>query len=101
MTYRFIFEVKVRKGMEEAFVRNWREGSTQIQQMPGARGTRLHQKRGELGTYVAIAEWESKELRLAAIAELGKEKNWKCNSDFGEVTTLAELDEIDSVIPWP
>lgn len=30
MAFRFVFEIKVNKGLEEAFIENWREGSTPI-----------------------------------------------------------------------
>lgn len=72
-------------------------------------GTRLHRKRGEEGTYVAIAEWESIEARQQAMAEIKKGetsraqrvKEWRNNEDFGEVTVIGELDEIDNVLPDP
>lgn len=107
MAFRFVFEIKVKPGLEEAFIENWREGSMPIQEYEGARGTRLHQKVGESGTYVAIAEWESHEYRQQAMADirLGESERakrvheWKGNEAFGEVVIIGELVEIDSALP--
>ncbi len=107
MSFRFVFEIKVRLGEDETFIENWREGSKPIQEYPGARGTRLHKKLGEDHTYIAIAEWESKELRQAAMAEINegktyrakRVKEWGDNEGFGEVIILGEIDEIDAVLP--
>lgn len=107
MAFRYVFEIKVRPGEDEAFIEHWREGSKPIQEYPGARGTRLHKKRSEDHTYIAIAEWESLEARKAAMKEIKEEqterakrvKAWGNNEDFGEVTILGELDEIDRVLP--
>lgn len=107
MAFRFVFEIKVKPGLEEAFVENWREGSMPIQEYEGAGGTRLHQKIGESGKYVAIAEWESHEHRQQAMADirLGESDRakrvheWKANEAFGEVTIVGELIEIDSSLP--
>jgi len=68
-----------------------------------------HKKCGESGVYVAIAEWESQEARQAAFADLSRPdsvlgdemRSWGKNEDFGEVTLIAEVDEIDSVFPPP
>jgi heme-degrading monooxygenase HmoA len=105
--FRFVFEIKVNPGEDAAFVENWREGSKPIQEYPGARGTRLHKKQGEEHTYIAIAEWESLEARKTAMADIKAGKSdrsrrvheWGHNEDFGEVTILGNLDEIESVLP--
>lgn len=107
MSFRFVFEVRVRPGEDDNFIESWREGSKPIQEYPGARGTRLHKKRGEDHTYVAIAEWESLEAREAAIADIEKGESdrakrvrqWGRNEDFGEVTILGNLDEFVTVLP--
>ena len=107
MSYKYIFQVKVRAGEDAAFIESWHNGSIPIQKSLGAMGTRLHKKRGDEHTYVAIAEWESREARQAAFAELDKPGNplgqemekWGHNEDFGEVTLIAEVDEIDKVFP--
>ena len=107
MAFRYVFEIKVRPGEDEEFIKHWREGSKPIQEYPGARGTRLYKKRGEDHTYIAIAEWESLEARKAAMKEIKEGKTerakrvkvWGDNEDFGEVTILGELDEIDRALP--
>lgn len=107
MAFRFVFEIRVTPGQEDAFIKNWREGSIPIQEYAGARGTRLHQKIGQPGTYVAIAEWESQEHRQQAMADirLGESDRakrvhkWKENEAFGDVTIIGELVEIDSALP--
>lgn len=107
MSFRFVFEIKVRPGEDEEFIKNWREGSKPIQEYPGALGTRLHKKRGEDHTYVAIAEWESLEARQAAIEDIERGESdrakrvreWDRNEDHGEVTVIGNLDEIVTVLP--
>lgn len=107
MSFKYIFQIKVRPGEDAEFIRHWHNGSVPIQKSPGALGTRLHKKLGEDGVYIAIAEWASKEARAAAFASLDDPNNplaeehskWKENEDFGEVTLLAEVEEIDRVFP--
>lgn len=108
MSFKFIFEVKVKDGRDAEFIEHWHRGSIPIQEMPGALGTRLHKKRGEDHTYIAIAEWESIELRKAAMKAIygGEDKErsrrvkeWGDNEDFGDVTILGEVDEISTVLP--
>ncbi len=107
MAFRFVFEIQVRPGEDAKFIEHWREGSKPIQEYPGARGTRLHKKLGENHVYIAIAEWESLEARQAAMSDikLGESDRakrvaeWGHNEDFGDVTILGELDEIDQALP--
>ena len=107
MSFRYVFQINVRPGEDEAFIEHWREGSKPIQEYDGARGTRLHKKRGQEHVYIAIAEWESLEKRRTAMAEINageterakRVKDWGNNEDFGEVTLLGEIDEIDTVLP--
>jgi quinol monooxygenase YgiN len=107
MAFRFIFEIKVREGLEDAFIENWREGSMPIQEYEGAHGTRLHKKIGEEATFVAVAEWESQEHRKRAMADikLGESERakrvhaWKENEAFGDVTIIGQCIEIDSALP--
>lgn len=107
MVYRYIFQVNVRPGEERAFELSWHNGSIPIQKMPGARGTRLHKKEGMKSIYIAIAEWDSKEARHAAMSALadpthvlGNEmRKWGSNEDFGKVTLIAEIDEIFHIVP--
>ncbi len=71
---KFIFEVTMRPGRTiDEYARTWIEESKVIQKEPGARGTRLHRVIGEPNKLIAIATWESKELRDAAISKLDKD----------------------------
>lgn len=107
MPFRFVFEVKVRPSEDEAFIINWRELSIVIQEYPGARGTRLHKKHGEESTYIAIAEWESAEARQAAMSDIEQGQSDQAkriarlrkNEDFGKMIHIADLDEIEEVLP--
>lgn len=106
MAYKYIFRVNVRPGEDAEFIRHWHGGSIPIQMNPGALGTRLHKVRSEEHVYIAIAEWESKEARSAAFTTLEdpmnplyeEYKKWKENEDFGEVTLIAEVDEVSNVV---
>lgn len=108
MSFKFIFEVKVNDGQDDIFIEHWHKGSIPIQEMPGALGTKLHKKIGEEHTYIAIAEWESLDARKTAMKAINsgedkdrykRVKEWGANEDFGEVKIIAEVDEIDSVLP--
>lgn len=108
MSFKFIFQVKVKDNQDEEFIKHWHNGSIPIQELPGALGTRLHKVQGEDHTYIAIAEWESLEARKAAMKEIydgsdqersARVKEWGDNEDFGEVTILGEVDEISTVLP--
>ncbi len=62
----FIFEVHLKPGYPaEDYAQAWLEASTLIQQAPGALGTRLHRKIGCDNVLLAIATWESKQVRDA------------------------------------
>lgn len=107
MSFRFVFEIHVRPGEDAEFIKHWREGSKPIQEYTGACGTRLHKKRGEDHAYIAIAEWASLEARQAAMSDIKlgvsdramRVAKWGHNEDFGNVTILGELNEIDQVLP--
>lgn len=60
----FIFEVHIKPGYTaEQYADAWLRASEIIQRSPGAQGTRLHRKIGEPNVLLAIATWESKEVR--------------------------------------
>lgn len=62
----FIFEVHIKPGYSaEQYADVWVRASKLIQRATGARGTRLHRKIGDPNVLLAIASWESKELRDA------------------------------------
>ena len=60
----FVFEVRIRDGYTAAqYAEAWVEASEIIQRAPGARGTRLHRSASRPDRLLAIASWDSKELR--------------------------------------
>jgi heme-degrading monooxygenase HmoA len=65
--YRVIFEHHPKEGQEEDFIKHWQNGSDIIQTYPGARGTKLFREISQPGILYAMAEWESKDARDAAI----------------------------------
>lgn len=70
----FIFEVHLKPGYTaEQYADAWLRASEIIQRSPGARGTRLHRKIGEPDVLLAIATWESKEVRDAMEAAQPRE----------------------------
>ena len=107
MTCRFVFQIVVKAGQEALFLEHWHNSSAAIQHMAGARGTRMHKKRGEENIYLAIAEWESEEARIAAFEQLadlasphGQEmRRWSRDEEVGTWTLLGAFEEEDSVFP--
>jgi heme-degrading monooxygenase HmoA len=65
--YRVIFEHHPKPGQEDAFIKQWQVGSDIIQSYPGARGTLLFRSKDDPKILYAMAEWESKEARDAAM----------------------------------
>ena len=65
--YRIIFEQHPREGQEKDFIEQWQKGSDIIQTYPGARGTKLFRSVSNPKILYAMAEWESKEARMAAV----------------------------------
>lgn len=70
--YRIIFRHTLIPGKEKEFKDDWKKGSDIIQTYPGARGTKLFNDLENPDVVVAIAEWDSKTARDAAMAELEK-----------------------------
>ena len=91
--YRFVWKIKLNDPEEEqAFIDHWKEGSSILQEYPGALGTHLHRVRNEPGSFFAVAEWESKQARDAMQTdteknESGRAQRWnklRKNETFGE-----------------
>jgi len=62
----FIFEVHIKPGYSaEQYADAWLRASEIIQRAPGAQGTRLHRKIGDPNVLLAIATWESVDVRNA------------------------------------
>lgn len=72
---KYIFEIKIRIGYTaQEYIDAWKKGSAIIQKTKGAKGTILFRKLGDQRTLLAIATWESKEARDAAMKQLKSEK---------------------------
>ena len=68
---KYIFEVTINPGWRiEDYVKVWQAESEIIQREPGARGTMLHRPVNQSDRLLAIATWESKALRDAALERL-------------------------------
>lgn len=106
--YRYIWKITLADpSREEEFIAHWREGSTILQEYPGALGTHLHKVRGQDHSFFAVAEWESQADRDVMQSEVdeGKTergKRWRSlaskNADFGEIIGFAG-EEIGVVLP--
>jgi hypothetical protein len=102
--FRFAFEARIKPGCTEAqYLEAWRVGSAIIQREPGAMGTRLH--RQAPGVLIAIATWESKKSRDAAMVRLGLDQEGDPNAvlhrhqRFADLMPLFGLEEIGAVDP--
>lgn len=101
---KFIFKIKIKDGYsEQEYIEAWKKGSAIIQKSPGAKGTVLYRKFGEPETLMAIAEWESKELRDMAMNKLNQETDFQTilnkHKEFGETEVLGNFEEIARVEP--
>lgn len=60
----FVFRVRIKEGSTaEQYADAWVRASRIIQRAPGALGTRLYRRIGRDDELLAIATWQSKELR--------------------------------------
>ncbi len=96
---KFIFEIKLKPGhTEEEYKAAWKRGGSIIQKEPGAQGTKLYNKIGESGKLIAIATWESKAVRDAAMEHL-KYVNAETtdilekHKEYGEINILGYFEE--------
>lgn len=102
---KFIFEVKIKKGhTEQEYIDAWKKGSAIIQNSEGAKGTVLYRKINESGTLIAIAEWESKEVRDAAMKKLDEgglemRELLDKHKEYGDTNMLGNFEEIARVNP--
>lgn len=96
---KFVFEISIKPGHTvDEYVRAWRRGSAIIQKEPGAKGTRLHGKIGDPDKLLAIASWESKQMRDEAMARLSKadlttREIINKHLEFGELRLIGEYEE--------
>jgi heme-degrading monooxygenase HmoA len=105
--YRYIWKIKLdNPDREDEFIQHWKDGSTILQQFPGALGTHMHKVRGEEHSFFAVAEWESKDARDAMQKEIetsstDRARQWQKmpnNEDFGEIINFAG-EETGVVLP--
>ena len=109
MSYKFIWKIKLDPEFsEEEFIKFWRETSQILQEYPGAMGTKMNKVVEEDRTYIAIAEWESKDARDSMQADIdnpngsARSKRWQKyakNESWGEITLRIRAEEIDEVHP--
>ena len=96
---KYIFEITIKpNSTQEEYIEAWQKSSSLIQKSPGASGTKLYGKIGEVNKLIAIAEWESKELRDQAMVELEANSDTKeiirKHRDYAEINLIGEYDEI-------
>lgn len=103
---KYLFEIKIKSGVTvEQYVEAWKKGSELIQKQSGAKGTRLYRKIGEPDRLLAIADWESKEARDVAMANLREsgediQKIWRDHNNFGELIKIGAFEEAEwEVLP--
>lgn len=97
----FIFEVHIKPGYTaEQYADAWVRASRLIQQSPGAGGTRLHRKIGEPGVLLAIASWESKEIRDAMEASQPEAARRIIaeQAPFVDIRVIGEFEDADWIV---
>ncbi len=94
---KYIFEVTIKPGRSiEEYAKTWTEESEIIQKEPGACGTRLHRVIGQENRLIAIASWESKEQRDAAIRKLESDEQFKAlRAKHGGIVDFHLIGEIE------
>ncbi|MBI4120835.1 MAG: antibiotic biosynthesis monooxygenase [Parcubacteria group bacterium] len=102
---KFIFTINIKEGHSvEEYIAAWKRGSAIIQASEGAGGTVLYRKIDEPGTLIAIATWESKELRDVAMKKLDAappdiQAVLHRHKEYGATEILGSFEEIDRVDP--
>ncbi len=97
----FLFEVHIKPGYTaEQYADAWVRASTIIQQSPGARGTQLHRKIGDPDVLLAIASWESKEIRdsMEARQPEAVRRIIAEQAPFVEIRVIGEFDDAQWVV---
>ena len=102
---KFIFEIKIREGHTgQEYMDAWKKGSAIIQNSKGAKGTILYRKISEPGMLIAIAEWESRELRDAAMEKLDEaglevQEVLDNHKNYGDTNIIGNFEEVARVEP--
>lgn len=79
----------------------WEQGSVIIQQMEGARGTKLHRSVCDPQLLLAIAEWDSKDARDLAMKRLRNDPDpmtkviLSRHLKFGDFSLVGEFEEAE------
>ena len=99
---RFVFQIRIKPGKTlDEYVEAWKRGSVIIQQMAGARGTKLHRAVGDPRLLLAIAEWDSKEARDLAMQKLRNDSDPMTKDilgsdlEFGDFSLVGEFEEAE------
>ena len=96
---KYIFRITLKAGRTtDEYVAAWEAGSAIIQRLPGAMGTRLHRAIGQPGVLLAIATWESKASRDAAMehmrkSDLDTQAVWQAPRKIGTSLIIGEYEE--------
>ena len=103
---KFVFEITIKPNhTEEEFVQAWQNGSEIIQREPGAMGTRLHKCISAPGKLLAIASWQSKALRDAAMKTLSSNEVTRKlitkHELFGDIRVVGEFEEPTWIVDPP
>ena len=72
--YRILIKHHPRSGQEDAFIQQWQSGSDVIQTYAGALGTKLFRNPDQPAIFYAMADWESKDARNAAMKAIEKDR---------------------------
>ena len=95
---KFIFRIRVKHGHTvDEYVEAWEQASAVIQKMQGARGTYLHREIGNPTVLLAIAEWDSRQASVWAIASLRRDPATRETIDrhlaHGEFSLVGEFED--------
>ena len=102
---KYIFEIKLKAGCTaKQYMEAWKKGSAIIQKSKGARGTILFRKVDDPTTLLAIASWDSTEIRYVAMESLRNELQEVRNvvdkhEEYATFNSLGYFEEIAQVNP--
>ena len=96
----FVFKIRIKQDRSpEEYVEDWMDKSRVIQRMEGERGTLLYRAVGDSHTLLAITEWDSKEARDRAMANLRNNPYTSTiidhDPEFGEFFLVGEFAETE------